>query len=396
MQKLELDRQLEIIKRGTVEIISEDELKRKLESSIKNKKPLNIKAGFDPTAADIHLGHTVLLRKLRQFQDLGHRVIFLIGDFTARIGDPSGKSELRKQLSPEEILKNAATYKKQVSKVLDLEKISTVFNSVWFDKMSVLDILKLTTHATVSQMLARADFKKRLAKNEDISLLEFMYPLLQGYDSVKLEADIELGGTDQIFNLLVGRDIQKDFNQAPQVVMTMPLLEGTDGKQKMSKSLGNYIGVDEPAQEMFGKVMSVSDELMWKYYTLLTDQDLQEMKSMHPKEAKLHLAELIVGQYHGRERAAQAREEFQQVFGQKELPSDMPAYELRDKKPDILSILLDSGLIASKNEARRLIKQGGVYLDSKRLDQETTVIKQDGVLKVGKKRFLRIKTQKEY
>ena len=394
MQKLELDRQLEIIKRGTVEIISEDELKRKLESSIKNKKPLNIKAGFDPTAADIHLGHTVLLRKLRQFQDLGHRVIFLIGDFTARIGDPSGKSELRKQLSPEEILKNAATYKKQVSKVLDLEKISTVFNSVWFDKMSVLDILKLTTHATVSQMLARADFKKRLAKNEDISLLEFMYPLLQGYDSVKLEADIELGGTDQIFNLLVGRDIQKDFNQAPQVVMTMPLLEGTDGKQKMSKSLGNYIGVDEPAQEMFGKVMSVSDELMWKYYTLLTDQDLQEMKSMHPKEAKLHLAELIVGQYHGEAAAVSSREEFQQVFGQKELPSDITVYELRDKKSDVLSILLDSGLIASKNEARRLIKQGGVYLDSKRLDEESTVIKQDGVLKVGKRRFLRIKTQK--
>jgi tyrosyl-tRNA synthetase len=392
MKSLDLGQQLEIIKRGTVEIISEDELKRKLELSIKNKKPLNIKAGFDPTAADIHLGHTVLLRKLRQFQEMGHQVIFLIGDFTARIGDPTGRSELRKQLSQEEILKNAATYEKQVSKVLAVEKIRTVFNSVWFDKMSVLDILKLTTHATVSQMLARADFKKRLAKNEDISLLEFMYPLLQGYDSVKLEADIELGGTDQIFNLLVGRDIQKDFNQVPQVIITTPLLEGTDGKQKMSKSLGNYIGIDEPGQEMFGKIMSISDDLMWKYYTLLTDEDLQKVKSMHPKEAKLHLSELIVAQYHGRESAASSREEFQQVFGQKEIPKDVPVYELRNKKSDILSILLDSGLIASKNEARRLIKQGGVYLDGKRLDQETTVIKQDGVLKVGKKRFLRIKT----
>lgn len=391
MQKSELDRQLEIIKRGVVEIISEDELKRKLEASIKNKKPLNIKAGFDPTAADIHLGHTVLLRKLRQFQDLGHRVFFLIGDFTARIGDPTGRSELRKQLSTEEIIKNAATYEKQVSKVLAIEKIKTVFNSEWFDKMSVLDILKLTTHATVSQMLARADFKKRLAKNEDISLLEFIYPLLQGYDSVKLEADIELGGTDQIFNLLVGRDIQKDFNQAAQVVMTMPLLEGTDGKQKMSKSLGNYIGVNEPAQEMFGKIMSISDELMWKYYTLLTDEDLEKAKSLHPKEAKLYLAELIVAQYHGKAAATKSKEEFQQVFAQKESPSDMPVYQLRDKQSDILSILLNSGLITSKNEARRLIQQGGVYLDGKRLDQETAVIKQEGVLKVGKKRFLRLK-----
>jgi len=221
--------------------------------------------------------------------------------------------------------------------------------------------------------------------------LEFLYPLLQGYDSVQLEADIELGGTDQIFNLLVGRDIQKDFGQAPQVVMTMPLLEGTDGKQKMSKSLGNYIGIDEPAQEMFGKLISLSDELMWKYYALLTDEDLQKAKSMHPKEAKLHLAELIVRQYHGSESAGAAREEFQQVFGQKELPSDMPVYELKNKKSDIISILLDSGLITSKNEARRLIKQGGVYLDGKRLDEETAVIAQEGVLKVGKRRFLRIK-----
>ena len=236
MHKTDIEKQLEIIKRGTVEIISEDELKRKLEESARTKMPLVIKAGFDPTAPDIHLGHMVLLRKLRQFQDLGHKVLFLIGDFTARIGDPSGRSEKRKEITKEEALKNAATYKKQVSKILDTGKVRIVFNSEWFEKMSVLDMLKLTTHATVSQMLARQDFKKRLSKNEDISLLEFMYPVLQGYDSVKLKADIELGGTDQIFNLLVGRDMQKDFGQPQQVVITMPLLEGTDGVQKMSKS----------------------------------------------------------------------------------------------------------------------------------------------------------------
>ena len=248
MKKLPIEKQLEIIKRGAVEIISEDELVKKLQEL----RPLIIKAGFDPTAPDIHLGHTVVLRKLRQFQELGHQVIFLIGDFTARIGDPSGRSEVRKQLTTQEVLENAATYKKQVSGVLDADKMKIVFNSEWFEKMSVLDILQLTTHATVAQTLARADFKKRMAKNEDISLLEFMYPLLQGYDSVKLQADIELGGTDQIFNLLVGRDIQKDFGLTQQVVITMPLLEGTDGVQKMSKSYGNYIGITEPPLEMFG------------------------------------------------------------------------------------------------------------------------------------------------
>jgi tyrosyl-tRNA synthetase len=331
-----------------------------------------------------------LLRKLRQFQDLGHKVVFLIGDFTGRIGDPSGRSEVRKQLSREEVAKNAATYKKQVAKILDIEKLQVVFNSEWFEKMSVLDILNLTTHATVSQMLARADFKKRLSNNEDISLLEFMYPLLQGYDSVKLEADIELGGTDQIFNLLVGRDIQKDLQQPQQVIITMPLLEGTDGVQKMSKSYGNYIGINEPAKEIFGKVMSISDELMYKYFTLLTDENLQKIRSVHPKEAKFLLAEIITASYCGKEAGKKERENFQQTFSQKELPDDIPSYKLNRGEGKIIDILIESGLISSRNEARRLIAQGGVYLDGERLDDEDAVIKREGVLKVGKRRFLKL------
>ena len=387
--KKTLEDQLKIIKRGAVQIISEEELKRKLEESIKKKKPLVIKAGFDPTAPDIHLGHTVLLRKLRQFQDLGHQVIFLIGDFTARIGDPTGRSEKRKQLSKEEILKNAATYKKQVSKILDVENLRIVFNSEWFEKMSVLDILNLTTQVTVSQMLAREDFKKRLSKNEDISLLEFMYPLLQGYDSVKLEADVELGGTDQIFNLLMGRDIQKDYGQSAQVIITMPLLEGVDGVQKMSKSYDNYIGINEDALQMFGKIMSISDELMFKYYTLLTDEDLDKIKGLHPKDAKLRLAELITGDYHCRESARKARLEFERVFSQKELPQDITEYKSKGTET-IINILLNSGLVKSGNEARRLLKQGAVLFNDSRIEKESFAPKQGGILRVGARRFLKV------
>jgi tyrosyl-tRNA synthetase len=389
MQKFDLNKQLEIIKRGAVEIISEAELKAKLERSLKTKRPLVIKAGFDPTAPDIHLGHTVLLRKLRQFQELGHKVIFLIGDFTARIGDPTGRSEIRKQLSREEVINNAATYKKQISKALDTDKIQIVFNSEWFEKMSVLDTLKLTTHATVSQMLARADFKKRLSKNEDISLLEFMYPLLQGFDSVKLEADIELGGTDQIFNLLIGREIQKDFGQEQQVVITMPLLEGTDGVQKMSKSYGNYIGINESSNDMFGKIMSISDDLMLKYFELLTDLDLKSVKVMHPKEAKLKLAEDIISQYHSKDAAIKVRLEFEHVFSKKELPQDIPEYK-SDGKQEIVAVLLKSGLVKSGNEARRLIKQGGVFFDNAKIVKEDFLLSQKGILRVGTRRFLKI------
>ncbi|MBM3252289.1 MAG: tyrosine--tRNA ligase [Candidatus Omnitrophica bacterium] len=390
---MDITKQLEIIKRGAVEIISEDELKRKLEESAKTKKPLIVKAGFDPTAPDIHLGHAVLLRKLRQFQELGHRVIFLIGDFTARIGDPTGRSEKRKQLSREEILKNAATYRKQISKPLDLKKLKIVFNSRWFEKMSVVDMLGLTSHTTVSQMLVRADFKKRLARNEDISLLEFMYPLLQGYDSVVLRADIELGGTDQIFNLLAARDMQKDFGQPQQVIITMPLLEGTDGVQKMSKSFGNYIGVNESPSEIFGKLMSISDELMLKYYELLTDEDLAAIKNMHPKEAKLKLAETIIGQYHSEKAGEHARLEFERVFSQKELPKDIPEYNT-DARTTILTILLNSGLVKSGNEARRLLRQKAVLFNDARIEKEDFIPQENGVLKVGTRRFLKITCSK--
>ena len=386
----DIEKQLQIIKRGAVEIISEPELRQKLEQSIAKNKPLRVKAGFDPTAPDLHLGHTVLLRKLKQFQDLGHKIFFLIGDFTGRIGDPTGRSELRKQLTAEEVAKNAQTYKKQVCKILDMDKIDVVFNSAWFDKMPVLEMLKLTTHITVSQTLARADFKKRLSKNENIFLLEFMYPLLQGYDSVQLEADIELGGTDQIFNLLVGRDIQKDFGQAQQVVITMPLLEGTDGVQKMSKSYGNYIGINEEAGSMFGKIMSISDELMLKYYTLLTDADLDAVKAMHPKEEKLRLAEIIVSQYHSVESAAKARTEFERVFSSKQLPEEMEEYVIPLSGVTVIDLLVRAKAAKSRNEARRLIEQGGVNFDGLNISDENIVINSGGVLKVGKRRFLKI------
>ena len=386
---IELAKQLEIIKRGAVEIISEEELKKKLEESIKRNIPLKIKAGFDPTAPDLHLGHTVLLRKLRQFQDLGHEVYFLIGDFTGQIGDPSGRSETRKQLTKEEVAKNAATYKLQVSKILDVDKLKIVFNSKWFEHMPIVEMLRLTTHATVSQMLARDDFKKRYTKGENISILEFLYPLMQGYDSVVLEADLELGGTDQVFNLLFGRQLQKDFNQAPQVVLTMPLLEGTDGVQKMSKSYGNFIGINESAGEMFGKIMSISDELMLKYYELLTDCDLNDVRAMHPKEAKVKLAAEIIRQYHSKEDAEKAQGEFERVFSKKELPQDMPEFKT-DGKKTVLAILQESGLVQSGNEARRLLEQGAVIFNDEKIDKDSFVLDKPGVLKVGSRRFLKV------
>ncbi|MCM8762934.1 MAG: tyrosine--tRNA ligase [Candidatus Omnitrophica bacterium] len=384
-----LGEQLKIIKRGTVEIISEEELTKKLERSIRERKPLIVKAGFDPTAADLHLGHTVLLRKLKQFQDLGHKVIFLIGDFTARIGDPSGRSETRKQMTKEEVLKNALTYKKQIGKILNLRGLKIIFNSKWFDKMSGLKFGELFTHYTATRLLERDDFAKRIAEKKPIYMSEFMYPLLQGYDSVMLNADIELGGTDQIFNLLVGRDLQRDFGQEPQVVITMPLLEGTDGVQKMSKSFGNYIGINEPADEMFGKLMSISDELMLKYFELLTDEEMSEIKALHPKEAKIRLAKIIVAQYHGLLQAEKAQREFERIFTKRELPSDIAIFTLKEKK-SILEIMLQAGLSKTGNEARRLIKQGAVTFDNKKIDNEKTLIDKNGVLKIGTRRFLKI------
>ena len=386
---MDIDKQLEIIKRGAVEIISEDELRKKLTQSIKTKRPLKIKAGFDPTAPDLHLGHTVLLRKLRQFQDLGHEVYFLIGDFTARIGDPSGRSVQRKVLNLKQVSQNAKTYIRQVSKILDLKKLKVTFNGRWFDKIKLSDFLGITMNITVQQIIQREDFKKRTAAGQEISMLEFMYPILQGYDSVKLQADIEIGGTDQIFNLLVGRDIQKDFGQAPQVVLTMPLLEGTDGLQKMSKSFGNYIGINEAPKEIFGKIMSISDELMLKYYELLTDEDLNSIRQMHPKEAKVNLAKIIITQYHSTQAAEIEAQEFTRVFSQKETPQDMPKFKA-DGKKTILVILTESKLAASGNEARRLIKQSAVSFNNVKIEKDDFVPHEPGILKAGSRRFLKI------
>ncbi|MDD5729911.1 MAG: tyrosine--tRNA ligase [Candidatus Omnitrophica bacterium] len=386
---MDIKHELEIIKRGAVDIVSEEELVKKLETAARENRPLNIKAGFDPTAPDIHLGHTVLLRKLRQFQDLGHTVYFLIGDFTARIGDPTGRSGIRKTLSPEQVQENAATYKKQVSKILDMDKAKVVFNSSWFDKMSITELLQLTMHATVSQMLARQDFKKRLELKQDVSMLEFMYPILQGHDSVVLKSDIEIGGTDQIFNLLFGRDIQKDSGLEPQVVITMPLLEGTDGVQKMSKSYGNYIGINERPCEVFGKIMSISDELMLKYYELLTDKDLAEIKKMHPKEAKMQLARAIISQYHSENEAKEAQGEFERVFSSKQLPADMPCVTLA--KPALLvDIITENGIAKSKNETRRLLKQNAVEFEGGKITDEGFIVDRSGIIKVGSRRFLKV------
>jgi tyrosyl-tRNA synthetase len=388
-----VNQQLELIKRGTTEIISEEELKKKIEKSIAQKKPLKVKAGFDPTAPDIHLGHSVLLRKLRHFQDLGHEVIFLIGDFTARIGDPSGRSQARKQLSEEEISENAATYKKQVFKILDPAKTRTVFNSKWFEAMTGLEFAKLLTHYTATRLLERDDFSLRIKEKRPLYMHELIYPILQGYDSVVLEADIELGGSDQKFNLLVGRELQRDFQQEPQVVLTMPLLEGTDGLQKMSKSYANYIGINESAKEIFGKVMSISDELMLKYYTLLTNEDLKPVAGMHPKEAKLRLAELIAASYHSREDARLAREEFERVFAAKELPVDLPIFKLTAPSA-IIEVLLDSGLTKSKNEARRLIRQMAVSFNDKKIEDENFKIASSGIVRAGSRRFLKIELRR--
>ena len=388
---MDIEKQIEIIKRGVVDLISEDELRKKLAQSIKLRRPLKIKAGFDPTAPDLHLGHTVLLRKLRQFQDCGHKVTFLIGDLTGQIGDPTGRSEKRKRLTTKEVLSNAQSYKRQVAKVLDInsKKLEIRFNSEWLKKINILGLLDLTTHSSVAQMLAREDFKKRYVNGEDISILEFLYPLIQGYDSVELKSDVELGGTDQKFNLLMGREIQKDYDQPQQVVITMPLLEGTDGIQKMSKSYGNYIGINEPAKEIFGKIMSISDEMMLKYYELLTDEDLAKVKTMHPKDAKVNLAKIIITQYHSAQAADKEAEEFTRVFSQKEIPQDMPTFRT-DGHKTILVILTESKLAASGNEARRLIKQGAVNFNNEKIDRDDFVPQVSGILKAGSRRFLKI------
>lgn len=397
-------KQFEIIKRGTVEIILEKELLHKLERSYKENKPLTVKAGFDPTAPDIHLGHTVLLEKMRQFQELGHRVVFLIGDFTGMIGDPSGKSETRKPLTREEVLENAKTYKEQIFKILDPERTVVEFNSNWFSKMNAEDLIRLASHYTVARMLERDDFKQRFLSQTPISIHEFIYPLIQGYDSVMLRADIELGGTDQKFNLVVGRELQKEYGQEPQVIITMPLLEGTDGVKKMSKSLGNYIGINEAPEDMFGKLMSINDELMLRYYELLShisNEELEALKrgikegSVHPMEAKERLSLEIVERYHGKEKALRAKEYFDRVIRKKDIPEDIPVHEIKGEEELWLpKVLKDSGLVKSSSEARRLIIQGAVEVNGEIIrDPDQRLPKGEYIIRVGKRRFLKVKSQ---
>ncbi|MEO5356359.1 MAG: tyrosine--tRNA ligase [Nitrospirae bacterium YQR-1] len=393
--------QLEELSRGVSEIIPEDGLIGKLRRSYETGVSLRVKAGFDPTAPDIHLGHTVLMEKMRQFQELGHEVIFLIGDFTGMIGDPSGKNELRKPLSKEDVMVNAQTYKEQIFKILDPGKTKVVFNSGWFSQMDAIGIARLGAMQTVARMLERDDFKKRFESHSPITLLEFYYPLFQGYDSVHLKSDIELGGTDQRFNLLMGRELQRSYGQKEQTVIMLPLLEGLDGVNKMSKSLGNYIGISEPPKEIFGKILSITDELMLKYYALLSHISVAELASLkdalqggtlHPKAAKEALAMEIVERYHGKEEALRAKEDFDRVFKAKEIPADIPEVVITSPEAVwICKILKDNGMAASTSEAMRVIKQGGVKIDG-RVVTDTNEKLSHGryIISAGKRKFLKI------
>jgi tyrosyl-tRNA synthetase len=387
------EEQLGIIKRGVVEIIEEEELLKKL----KEGRPLRIKAGFDPTAPDLHLGHTVLLQKLRQFQQLGHEVYFVIGDFTAMIGDPTGRSETRPPLSREEVLENAKTYEHQVFKILDPEKTNIVFNSTWLSGLGTEGIIKLAGKYTVARMLERDDFSKRFREGVPIYIHEFIYPLLQGYDSVFLKADVELGGTDQKFNLLVGRDLQRAFGQEPQVCITLPLLVGLDGVRKMSKSYQNYVAIQEEPESMFGKIMSISDDLMWDYYTLLTDYTEEEIedfkKNLHPMDAKKKLAHFIVERFHGKEQADKALEFFVKTFSEREFPEDAPIIEVpHGLKRRAYELLFELGIESSKNSARRVVEGGGLRINGAKVEDPNQEIEIKGELRlqVGKKRFYRV------
>ncbi|WPC37897.1 tyrosine--tRNA ligase [Brachyspira hyodysenteriae] len=393
-KKYSVEESIELITRGISEVIGLDEIKEKLKSG----KQLTVKAGFDPTAPDIHLGHTVLLRKMRHFQLLGHKVIFLIGDFTGRIGDPSGKTKTRPRLTLEDVLKNAETYKQQVFKILDPEKTIVEFNSKWLEKMSFADVLGLTSRYTVAQMIERDDFSKRYKNGQPISIMEFLYPLAQGYDSVALECDVELGGNDQKFNLLVGRTLMKEYGLSPQAVITVPLLEGLDGVEKMSKSLGNYIGIYDSAKDMYGKAMSIPDSLISKYMELLTDIPIDDIKNYvkamengeNPRNIKGILAKEIVKIYHGEEEALNAEEEFKRIFSSKGLPDEIEEVTI-NKDENILNVLATCMSSESKSKLKRLVSQGSVTLDNEKINDINALISKEGILKVGKRNFFKIK-----
>jgi tyrosyl-tRNA synthetase len=397
-----VEEQAALIERGAVDLISRDELVNKLARSVETGKPLVIKAGFDPTAPDLHLGHTVLLQKLRHFQQLGHEVNFLIGDFTGLIGDPTGKSDTRPPLTREDVARNAETYKEQVFKILDPEKTKVVFNSAWLGELTSFDMIRLASQLTVARMLERDDFKKRFESGRPISIHEFLYPLIQGYDSVAMQADVEIGGTDQLFNVLMGRDLQKGKGQEPQVVLTMPLLEGLDGVNKMSKSLGNYIGISESADDIFGKVLSVSDELMFRYYELLSDLSMDEIASLkadmeagkiHPKAVKVRLARELVTRFHDADAADAAERNFEKVFARHQLPDEIPEQMVSVEGETIWlpRLLVEAGMVKSTSDGRRMIKQNAVSVDGAKVKEVNTDIPARGsvLLQVGKRRFCR-------
>ena len=393
--------QFRLISHGVADLLPEDEFKKKLEKSVATNTPLIIKLGLDPTAPDIHLGHTVVLRKLKLFQDFGHKVIILIGDFTARIGDPTGKSVTRPPLTEEQVITNAKTYQEQIFKVLDPEKIEVRFNSEWLSKLDFADVLKLASKYTVARMLERDDFHKRYTEGRPISIHEFMYPLMQGYDSVALKADVEFGGTDQTFNLLMGRHLQGEEGMPEQTIITMPILEGLDGVQKMSKSLGNYIGISEAPSEMYGKAMSIPDELMMRYFMLVTDMSIEEQEQLskdlesgaaHPRDVKMKLAHTIVRLYHGEEAANFGQDEFVRVFQKHAMPTDIPEYKVTITEEPVFvpQLLSDAGLTASNGEARRSIKAGAFKIDGEKCNEEHIVLKDGMVLQVGKRKFIKI------
>ncbi|HHT98151.1 MAG TPA: tyrosine--tRNA ligase [Clostridiales bacterium] len=401
--KLSIDEQIKIIKKGIADLINEEELKQKLIESEKNNTPLNIKLGLDPTAPDIHLGHTVVLRKIKQFQDLGHQAIIIIGDFTGKIGDPTGKSKTRLPLTEEQIIINAKTYTEQIFKVIDPNKTTVRFNSEWLSKLTFEDIIKISANTTVARLIERDDFHKRYTKGEPIGLHEFFYPIMQAYDSIEIKSDVELGGTDQTFNILMGRTMQKAVGMSQQIAMFVPILEGLDGIEKMSKSLGNYIGISEPAEVMFKKVMEVPDNLIIRYFELVTDEHpdrineiKEEMKNgRNPRDIKLELADIITSLYHGNENAKKAAEYFNTVFQKGALPDDMLELEASSDQYkelfDIASLLVDNKLVQTNSEFRRLVKQGGVQMNQEKTNDLNAKLPEEFVLKIGKKKFVKIK-----